>query len=80
MREFFEWCISVGLFFVGLSVALHIFWLLVAMDSDNEWYWHEQIPMKNQVGWDSQFCDNLIMFDIAPVDDWEKSLIKVGGK
>lgn len=31
MREFFEWCISVGLFFVGLSVALHIFWLLVAM-------------------------------------------------
>ena len=52
----------------------------VAMDSDNEWYWHEQRPMKNQVGLDSQFCDNLIMFDIAPVDDWEKSLIKVGGK
>ena len=41
----------------------------VAMDSDNEWYWHEQRPMKNQVGWDSQFFDNLIMFDIAPVDD-----------
>lgn len=31
MREFFEWCIGIGLFFVGLSVAWHIFWLLVAM-------------------------------------------------
>ena len=31
MGEFFEWCIGIGLFFVGLSVAWHIFWLLVAM-------------------------------------------------
>lgn len=31
MREFFEWCIGIGLFFVGLSVAWHIFCLLVAV-------------------------------------------------
>lgn len=52
----------------------------VAMDSDYEWYWFEDKPMKNQVCWDSPFCDNLNMFDIAPADDWTKSLIKVGGK
>lgn len=31
MSGFFEWCISIGLFFVGLSVAWHIFCLLVAL-------------------------------------------------
>lgn len=52
----------------------------VAMDSDNEWYWFEDRPTKNMMAWDSQFCDNLSMFDIAPADDWTNSLIKVGGK
>lgn len=31
MSGFFEWCIGIGLFFVGLSVAWHIFWLLFAV-------------------------------------------------
>lgn len=31
MSGFFEWCIGIGLFFVGLSVAWHIFWLLFAI-------------------------------------------------
>lgn len=51
----------------------------VAMDSDNEWYWFEDRPIKNMIAWDSQFCDNLSMFDIAPADDWTKSLIKIKG-
>lgn len=59
----------------------------VAMDKDGEWFWFEQKPSKS-------ICDGYVwvrrnpcdfeiisnIFDIAPADDWEKSLIKVGGK
>lgn len=31
MSEFFGWCIGIGLFFTGLSVAWYIFCLLLAM-------------------------------------------------
>lgn len=58
----------------------------VAMDKDGEWYWFEEKPIKSE-------CDGNIwvrknpcnfecvsrLFDIAPADDWTKSLIKVGG-
>ena len=58
----------------------------VAMDKDKEWCWFEEKPVKS-------VCDDMwvrtnpcnfqsisTIFDIAPADDWTKSLIKVGGK
>lgn len=54
----------------------------VAMDEDDSWWWHEKEP--RHTGEDHWYnfgelvC--LYCFDIAPADDWTKSLIKVGGK
>lgn len=31
MSEFFSWCICIGLFFLGLSVAWHIFWIMIGI-------------------------------------------------
>ena len=31
MSEFFNWCIGIGLFFIGVYVVWHIFWLLFVM-------------------------------------------------
>ena len=56
----------------------------VAMDSNGDWYWHRKKPVKEPTPWNywngrgSEY--DLEMFDIAPADDWTKSLIKVGGK
>lgn len=53
----------------------------VAMDKDKEWYWFEGKPSKYSNSWTGVFpFSNLNAFDIAPADDWTKSLIKVGGK
>lgn len=58
----------------------------VAMDEDGRWFWHENKPFieKLKCAWFnySGTCRmvNLGAFDIAPADDWTKSLIKVGGK
>ena len=58
----------------------------VAMDEDGEWWWYSEKPVKNKsvLQWLSD-CDNVYYcidkaFNIAPADDWTKSLIKVGGK
>lgn len=56
----------------------------VAMDKNGEWYWYrEEIEHDAQIwfgGPDYVKIDDV--FDIAPADDWTKSLIyiKVGGK
>ena len=52
----------------------------VAMDKCGEWYWHATKPERFRICWDSEYsvCLNDI-FDIAPADDWTKSLIKVEG-
>jgi len=59
----------------------------VAMDENGTWYWYEEKPTLlpiNRIWKGTPFstCDNLGIecFDIAPADDWTKSLIKVGGK
>lgn len=59
----------------------------VAMDGDGEWWWYDKKPVKNKslLQWLSD-CDDVVhycidkAFDIAPADDWTKSLLKVGGK
>jgi len=53
----------------------------VAMESDGTWVWWEQKPERSNCWWTSQgLCYGLVEFDIAPADDWTKSLIKVDGK
>ena len=57
----------------------------VAMDKDGEWCWFEEKPtiVFNDMWVRTNPCDFQrlrIIFDIAPADDWTKSLIKVGGK
>jgi len=58
----------------------------VAMDEDGEWYWIDKKPVmdKDLLEWipygESFWCCISKVFDIAPADDWTKSLIKVGGK
>ena len=53
----------------------------VAMDGDGEWYWYEKKPLKNKdfYQWvhSKGVVGDLCAFDIAPADDWTKSLIKV---
>lgn len=56
----------------------------VAMDANEYWTWWEHKPeMKHDYYWWSQTGYQVCLsdaIDIAPADDWEKSLIKVGGK
>lgn len=53
----------------------------VAMDKNGEWYWYgEEIERDAQIwfgGPDYVKIDDV--FDIAPADDWTKSLIQVKG-
>ena len=58
-----------------------------AMDASNKWWWYSKKPMKyiDLLQWlpannDDFYCCINNVFDIAPVDDWTKSLIKVGEK
>lgn len=58
----------------------------VAMDKDGEWNWFSEEPVSTFITdcyYSAPFiCSDCIClsgaFDIAPADDWEKSLIKVG--
>ena len=57
----------------------------VACDSDNNWIWFEKEPDLCRTYWANSDVFNsshrlLDCFDIAPADDWTKSLQKVGGK
>lgn len=60
----------------------------VAMDEDGEWHWWQNEPeqrIKNDVfsyWWelDGYMVCLSNVYDIAPADDWTKSLLKVGGK
>ncbi len=56
----------------------------VAMDEDGGWNWWERKPeLKYDYYWwapTGYVCCLSDGFDIAPADDWTKSLIKVGGK
>lgn len=54
----------------------------VAMDKGGMWKWYGKKPeMHNKWDcWQGEEDQFLLPFDIAPVDDWTKSLIKVGEK
>ena len=55
----------------------------VAMDMDNSWIWFAVKPIinsKSTMWFSTGYCCRLNAFNIAPADDWTKSLIKVGGK
>lgn len=53
----------------------------VAMDENGWWWWHSKKPRRFYDQWDNNdLACNLRAFDIAPADDWTKSLRKVGGK
>jgi len=59
----------------------------VAMDKNGEWWWFPFEPYMTSYEWLLRGGDGYEeaipisdMFDIAPADDWTKSLIKVGGK
>lgn len=58
----------------------------VAMDGNCKWFWYDNKPAINKeffqwsLGDDGDSYEMLnISFDIAPADDWTKSLIKVKG-
>lgn len=55
----------------------------VAMDKNGEWWWFRDKPVFEGVNWQPYFnsdCHCLYeLFDIAPADDWTKSLIRVKG-
>lgn len=56
----------------------------VAMDKSGKWFWYDDNEPEINYDfeeWDNQNdCEGIGGFDIAPADDWTKSLIKVGGK
>lgn len=61
----------------------------VAMDGDGDWWWFPLEPYLSMTYYEWSFMGGdgykeaihiSAMFDIAPADDWTKSLIKVGGK
>lgn len=57
----------------------------IAMDANGRWYYHEQKPEMSDsiIGGYWRSWNNVRIsdcFNIAPADDWTKSLIKVGGK
>ena len=56
----------------------------VAMDRNHIWVWWEKEPcIRCDYFWSALQGDSVLLsdaFDIAPADDWTKSLIKVGEK
>lgn len=58
----------------------------VAMDEDGSWCWYVDKPIRDELllQWlpegDCIYEELGGVFDIAPADDWTKSLIKVGEK
>lgn len=55
----------------------------VAMDKNKKWWFFRVKPEATTNVWlSSDIVEECLegIFDIAPADDWTKSLIKVGGK
>ena len=58
----------------------------VAMDKDNFYWWYSNKPRKLKSHWNAKIekendiCFLAKLFNIEPVEDWTKSLIKVGAK
>lgn len=61
----------------------------VAMDKDGRWCWYSDKPyisaQKEAIAWSMRRSSpynvkSLMFMEVAPADDWTKSLIKVGKK
>lgn len=53
----------------------------VAMDKSGTWYWYDEEPYIENGAWlNDGILSNLECFNIAPVSDWTKLLIKVENK
>lgn len=52
----------------------------VAMDKNGEWFWFNKKPLKLSWGFytKSGIQTQIEFFNIEPVNDWQKSLKKVG--
>lgn len=65
------------------KIAPHLKRGYIAMDKDNTWCYYAKKPLKSKKSkvWLPDVNDDYIilsMFSIEPVEDWTKSLIKVG--
>lgn len=54
----------------------------VAMEECERWYWYDEKPFIEDKRWvfEGSSCASLDAFNIIPVEDWTKSLIKVENK
>lgn len=52
----------------------------VAMDDDGRWYWYDKKPLELNWGFHikGSIKIQIEFFNIEPVNDWQKSLRKVG--
>lgn len=65
-----------------ITPFMHKGW--VAMDENGVWWWYSEKPFIFREQWQVEVNSSVGMidnevFDIAPAEDWKKSLIKVGG-
>lgn len=53
---------------------------MVAMDANGLWFWYSKNPTRLVHNFNIKDGEiyEMLMFDIAPVDDWKKSKRKVG--
>lgn len=55
----------------------------VTMDKNGDWYWYKEEPeIRDNRAWDFGGVASILsrIFNIAPAEDWTKSLIKVENK
>ena len=55
----------------------------VACDEDGTWLWYSEKPILKYGYWDcsGKYCEEIpYIFDIAPAEDWTKSLIRIKGE
>lgn len=51
----------------------------VAMEEDERWFWYDEMPFIEDEMWvfEGSSCASLGAFNITPVEDWTKSLIRI---
>lgn len=69
---------SIDEFMASVAPKMRPGW--VAMDEDGKWYWYEKKPEEEPYYFNARYGSfaQLKIFNITPVDDWRKSLRKVG--
>ena len=49
----------------------------VAMDADGQWFFYDNEPDRLNLCWSDEYW-SLVPFDIIPVSNWKKSLVRTG--